>query len=97
MDNLHHYIQEKSNLLFEKVRQYRHHLHQYPELSYQEVETMNFVAEQLTKLGIPFTKGIGQTGVVALIKGKQHREQDACIALRADWINPRGLCGAGLG
>lgn len=84
MDNLHHYIVEKSTFLFEKVRQYRRHLHQYPELSYQEVETMNFVAEQLTKFGIPFTKGIGKTGVVAIIRGKQHSEQDACIALRAD-------------
>lgn len=84
MDNLHHYIEEKSTLLFEKVKQYRRHLHQYPELSYQEVETMNFVAEQLTKLGIPFTKGIGKTGVVAIIRSKQHSEKDACIALRAD-------------
>ena len=84
MHNLHQLIEEKSEYLFEKVKQYRQHLHMYPELSYQEVETMNFVADQLTTIGIPFEKEVGKTGIVAIIRNSKHSEQDPCIALRAD-------------
>lgn len=45
---------------------------------------MDFVAEQLAKIGIPFEKGIANTGVVALIRGKQHAPDMPCIGLRAD-------------
>lgn len=84
MDNFHQYIAEKSERLFEKVNAYRQHLHQFPELSYQEVETMNYVSDQLTKLGIPHEKGIGKTGVIGIIRGKHHGDHEPCIALRAD-------------
>jgi amidohydrolase len=77
-------IREKSIDVFEKVRAYRRHLHQYPELSYQEFQTCEFVSENLTKIGIPHQKGVAKTGVVALIKGNHHSEHQECIALRAD-------------
>lgn len=77
-------IEEKAKALFVKVQGYRRHLHAHPELSYQEHETMAYVAEQLQSIGIPFTKGVGNTGIIAMIRGDHHSETDAAIGLRAD-------------
>jgi amidohydrolase len=82
--NIQEIIQEKSLAIFEKVKTYREHMHMYPELSYQEFETMNFVSKTLTDLGISHKTGVGNTGVVALIKNEQHSEDSPCIALRSD-------------
>lgn len=81
--NLIEHIKLRSEELFEKVKSCREHLHMHPELSYQEVETMNFVSDQLTKLGIPHKKNVGGTGVVGIIQADHHRGMKA-IALRAD-------------
>jgi amidohydrolase len=77
-------IVERSNDLFEKVKEYREHLHQFPELSYQEYNTMNFVSETLKKIGVRHEGGIGGTGVVALISNSSHAPSQSCVALRAD-------------
>jgi len=77
-------IQEKSALLFQKVKHYREHLHRHPELSFEEYETMGFVCEILTKLGIPHQSGVGKTGVVATIRNASHAPNAPCVALRAD-------------
>ncbi len=77
-------IRNKSESLFEKVKGYREFMHKYPELSYQEHNTMAFVSETLTKLGIDHTTKVGDTGVVAIIRGKNHSKEDECIGLRAD-------------
>ncbi len=84
MNEIQALIREKAELVFEKVKQYRHHIHQHPELSYQEFETMEFVASVLTQLGIPHQKGIAETGLVALIQSEKHSKNQACIGLRAD-------------
>lgn len=81
---LHGKIRQISSEIFEKVRGYREHLHQHPELSYEEFETCAFVSETLTSLGIPHQKGIAGTGVVAVIRGASHPEDMPCIGLRAD-------------
>ncbi|MGZ3885055.1 MAG: M20 metallopeptidase family protein, partial [Bacteroidia bacterium] len=60
----------------------RRHLHQYPELSFNEVETARFICTQLDKLNIPYTAGHVKTGVVALVKGKNPEKKT--ILLRAD-------------
>jgi amidohydrolase len=78
------FIRQKSLDLFEKVKGYREHMHMYPELSYQEFETMEFVSQCLTKLGIEHEKGVGKTGVVAIIRGDHHSSTETCIGLRAD-------------
>ncbi|SFT68613.1 amidohydrolase [Lishizhenia tianjinensis] len=77
-------IQARASEFFAEVKAIREHLHQHPELSYQEHETMAFVSEQLTKFGIAHTKGVADTGVVGLIKADHHTGEEACIALRAD-------------
>ncbi len=59
----------------------RRHLHQYPELSFQEEKTCRFVKEQLEKLEIA-NQVMAKTGVVGLIKGKNPNSR--VIALRAD-------------
>ncbi|MBD2714483.1 amidohydrolase [Microvirga sp. STR05] len=59
----------------------RQHLHAYPELSFEEHNTVAFVTEQLRKLGLK-PQPIANTGVVALIEGRNPGTRT--VALRAD-------------
>jgi amidohydrolase len=59
----------------------RRHLHENPELSYQEFNTVKFVAQKLKSFGIDSTE-VATTGLVAEIKGKNPTKKT--IALRAD-------------
>jgi amidohydrolase len=83
-NNIHEIITKRSQELFEKVKGYREHLHKYPELSYQEFNTMQFVSDTLTQLGIEHKTSVGDTGVVALIYGNKNTPNQPCIGLRAD-------------
>lgn len=60
----------------------RRHLHQHPELSFQEFKTSEFVCSILDKYQINYTKGYVKTGIIALIKGKNPNKKT--ILLRAD-------------
>jgi hippurate hydrolase len=62
--------------------EWRRHLHQYPELSFQEVQTSSFVAEKLAGFGLDeIHTGLGKTGVVAVLRsGTSGRS----VGLRAD-------------
>lgn len=60
----------------------RRHLHAHPELSFEEYETASYVAEQLRSFGITPTEGVADTGLVALIEGKNPGKK--VVALRAD-------------
>src|SRR5258708_3037783 len=60
----------------------RRHLHQHPELSFQEFETQEFVEQKVKEYGVNEQKRMGNTGVVALIKGKNPDKK--VIALRGD-------------
>lgn len=65
------------------VIQHRRHLHQYPELSGQERETMQYIAKQLAALGISYRTEIGGLySVVAEIAGRNPAKKR--VALRAD-------------
>ncbi|MEO1515319.1 MAG: M20 family metallopeptidase [Bacteroidota bacterium] len=75
-------IKELSKTYFADVVAIRRHLHQHPELSYQEKETGQFIAAALEQHGIEHTHGIADNGVVALIKGKNPDKK--VLALRAD-------------
>ncbi|WP_244818316.1 M20 aminoacylase family protein [Caballeronia sp. Lep1P3] len=46
----------------------RHHIHQHPELSYEEAATSSFVAEKLHAWGYEVTRNVGGHGVVASLK-----------------------------
>ncbi|MGH8595357.1 MAG: amidohydrolase, partial [Gammaproteobacteria bacterium] len=60
---------------------WRRELHMHPELAYQEHRTADFVAAKLTEFGIPFVRGIGQTGIVGTLRAGTGSRR---IGLRAD-------------
>lgn len=71
-----------SNELIPVMLEDRHHLHQYPELSFQEEQTSLYIRQRLGEMGIAWTL-CGDKGVVGYIKGAQPGEK--VVALRADF------------
>lgn len=65
-----------------QIVEIRHHLHQNPELSFEEYNTQKYVLQQLNNMGITDVTPIANTGLVALIKGNNHNSKT--IALRGD-------------
>lgn len=65
-----------------EVIKWRHHLHQYPELSNREFKTAEYIEKYLRSLGgLQITTGVAKTGVVAVLdSGKP----GPVVALRAD-------------
>lgn len=63
---------------------FRHDLHRYPELSYQEERTSARVCEELDRLGIAYRNGIAKTGIIAHLPSTVGAEPGAAVALRAD-------------
>jgi amidohydrolase len=63
------------------VIEWRHHFHEFPELSNREFNTAKYVANYLTSLGLEVETGVASTGVVAILdSGKP----GPVVALRAD-------------
>lgn len=63
----------------------RRHLHQHPELAFEEHETARFVTERLQALGVEDIRtGVGRTGVTALIRGTGSGPGGKVALLRAD-------------
>ncbi len=60
----------------------REHLHSYPELSFEEFSTAEYISSKLLEFDIEHQTGIAGTGIVGLIKGKNPNKR--IIALRAD-------------
>lgn len=75
-------IKQVAETIFSEVQQIRRHIHQNPELSFQEHQTSQFIQSVLKKHNIAFTAGVVNTGIVALIKGKNPDKKT--ILLRAD-------------
>ncbi len=75
-------IQDQAADLHTTLITTRRHLHQHPELSYEEVQTGRYIADRLHSLGIPHQHGIAENGVVALLKGE--KGPGPVLALRAD-------------
>jgi amidohydrolase len=82
MEQLKNKIQQLANANHPETLDIRRHLHAHPELSFQEFKTSEFIALKLKQYNIPFTQGIVNTGIVALIEGKNPAKK--VIALRAD-------------
>ena len=59
----------------------RRDIHQHPELAFDEYRTSKLVAERLESFGIEIQTGVGKTGVVGTLKGKNDGKT---IAFRAD-------------
>ncbi|RYF53624.1 MAG: amidohydrolase, partial [Comamonadaceae bacterium] len=62
----------------------RRDIHAHPELCYEEVRTADLVAAKLTEWGIPIHRGMGTTGVVGIVHGRDGGASGHGIGLRAD-------------
>ncbi|WP_339185671.1 amidohydrolase [Brevibacillus sp. FSL K6-6036] len=74
-------ILAKASVLREQIVAWRRDFHQNPELSFEENRTSDIVAGHLEKLGLEVKRGLGRTGVVGILRGKQ---PGLTIGLRAD-------------
>ncbi len=63
------------------MRQWRHDIHRHPELAFEEHRTANKVADLLREFGIEVHTGIGNTGLVGVLR---KGNSDRMIGLRAD-------------
>lgn len=78
MDNLFSLLEQ----YYEEMVEIRRYLHQYPELSHEEVETPKYIAEYHRALGHEVREGVGGRGVVAKLVGAKPGKT---VALRADF------------
>ncbi len=62
----------------------RRDIHAHPELCFQEVRTADAVAAQLSAWGVPTHRGLGTTGVVSIVHGRDGGACGRAIGLRAD-------------
>lgn len=76
-------FKEKAISIKEELIKVRRHLHQYPELGFEEVNTSKFIKEYLNQLGIPFVE-FAKTGICGVINGEKDLGNNKTIALRAD-------------
>ncbi|MEX2379675.1 MAG: M20 family metallopeptidase [Vicingaceae bacterium] len=81
MSKLHDKIKGLSSDFFPEIQSIRHHLHQNPELSFEEFETSTFLKQKLESWGLTIDAEWVKTGFSVIIDGK---EKGPCIALRAD-------------
>jgi amidohydrolase len=72
---------DDAQALFEYTRELRRDFHKHPEIGFKELRTANIVAKELSNLGLEVKTGIGQTGVVALVEG---REPGLIVMIRFD-------------
>ncbi len=66
------------------IAQIRKDIHAHPELCFEEVRTADLVAAKLTEWGIPIHRGLGTTGVVGIVHGKDGGACGQAVGLRAD-------------
>ncbi|WP_299973093.1 M20 aminoacylase family protein [uncultured Pseudoteredinibacter sp.] len=70
------------NKTISAMTQWRHSIHQHPELAYQETRTAQLVADILIDLGMEVHQGIASTGVVGVLQSSASNAPK--VALRAD-------------
>ena len=79
--NLKENLEKDLDSLMSKVIEWRHDIHENPELGNREFRTAKKVADHLTSLGMDVETGIAHTGVVGLLTGDL---PGPTIAIRAD-------------
>lgn len=75
-------LEQFQNQYYDTLVSWRRHLHQNPELSWEEYETTSFIEQELRKIGITAIQKPLKTGLIALVEGKNPDKK--CVALRAD-------------
>lgn len=69
----------------EELVHIRKEFHKNPELGGNEFKTMDRICGFLEEWGIEYKKGVAQTGVVAIVRGKNRAEgRHICVGVRAD-------------
>ncbi len=79
--------------LYNQMVLWRRDFHQYPELSFQEIETPKKIAKILKSFHIDVTTDVGGRGVIGVIEGERPGET---MALRADFDERAMLIGGKL-
>ncbi|WP_416401435.1 M20 aminoacylase family protein [Alicycliphilus denitrificans] len=62
----------------------RRDIHAHPELCFKEERTADVIAAKLTEWGIPIHRGLGTTGVVGIVHGRDGGACGRAVGLRAD-------------
>ena len=70
--------------LIPEMNQWRHYIHENPEIAYEEHNTSDFIATKLTELNIEIHRGLGGTGIVGVIHGKDNGASKRSLGIRAD-------------
>lgn len=86
MENLLSEIKAANQELFDRIVEYRRHIHQNPELSFQEFETAKYIRNILHENGIAIDDSFGDNAVIAVLG-----EGGDTVALRAD-IDALPIC-----
>lgn len=55
----------------EPLKEIRHHLHENPELSFEEYRTAEYIRKALESMGIALQDGITGTSTVGILKGRE--------------------------
>ena len=77
-------IKQKIKDIVPEMIEWRHQIHEKPEIAYQEKATSKFIADKLKNFGVEVIQDFGKTGVVGIIRGKKSKGQEKSIAIRAD-------------
>jgi hippurate hydrolase len=70
--------------LIPEMNLWRHYIHENPEIAYEEHNTSDFIATKLTEFNIEIHRGLGGTGIVGVIHGKDNGASKKSLGIRAD-------------
>ena len=69
-------IKQKIKDIVPEMIEWRHQIHEKPEIAYQEKVTSKFIADKLKNFGVEVIQDFGKTGVVGIIRGKKGKGQE---------------------
>ncbi len=76
-------VKSLSEQFYNETREYRRYIHMYPELSFTEFQTTEFIIDVLSGFdGVEIFRDFSETGLVAKVEGKNPGKKS--VALRAD-------------
>lgn len=81
MNDINNYILAQAEKIYPRLVKIRRHIHEYPEVGFNEFKTAALIKKCLKDIGLDNIKTFAKTGVVGVLKGKY---KGKTIALRAD-------------
>ena len=58
------------------MTEWRHQIHEKPEIAYQEKVTSKFISDKLKDFGVEVIENFGKTGVIGIIHGKKNKDEE---------------------